>query len=72
MRSDGTRSRHKMRLEKFHLDLTSDFFVLRVVTHQDNLPKETGSSVPSKTAGEGSEQPDAALETALLLWLVVT
>lgn len=62
--SDGTSSRHKLQLEKFHLNLISKFFVLGVVTDQDNLPKETGSSVPLKTAVVGCEQPDP---TALLL-----
>jgi len=40
---DGTRSRHKLQLKKFYLYLTSNIFILRVIMHWNNLPKETGS-----------------------------
>lgn len=43
--------------------------MLRVVTQRKNLPRETGSSVLFKTAGEGS---DPALKRALLMWLMTT
>lgn len=48
--SGGISSRHKLHLEKFHLYLISNFSVLGVVMHQDNLPKGTESSIPFKTA----------------------
>lgn len=49
--SSGTSRRHKLQLEKFHLYLTSNFSVLGVVMHWDNLPKGTVSSIPLKTSG---------------------